>query len=319
LTLADTVVYCEQGDSMNRFGLCCISLKLKEEGIGHQTMTFKRFNSLPREEALQVLGDRIFNNLTTTRKTIEFCGQNNYVYRVSSDIFPLITYYEANVSLEDLPNHDDIQDEFDNIAQTIIDSGVRVSCHPSEYNSLASLSDKVVDKTITELNFYSSFFDRIGLPANTNSPMNLHVHNNNGTREEVANRFYTNFKRLDENCQKRLTIENDDKLNCWSVQELVDIFHPITRIPICFDYLHHKCHPNNLTEREAINMCYDTWQTRPLFHYSESREGNNPRAHSEYAYNKFETYSLEFDIDMELKGKDFAIEKYEQIINRVLV
>ncbi len=319
MTLADTVVYCEQGDSMNRFGLCCISLKLKEEGIGHQTMTFKRFNSLPREEALQVLGDRIFNNLTTTRKTIEFCGQNNYVYRVSSDIFPLITYYEANVSLEDLPNHDDIQDEFDNIAQTIIDSGVRVSCHPSEYNSLASLSDKVVDKTITELNFYSSFFDRIGLPANTNSPMNLHVHNNNGTREEVANRFYTNFKRLDENCQKRLTIENDDKLNCWSVQELVDIFHPITRIPICFDYLHHKCHPNNLTEREAINMCYDTWQTRPLFHYSESREGNNPRAHSEYAYNKFETYSLEFDIDMELKGKDFAIEKYEQIINRVLV
>ncbi len=304
---------------MNRFGLCCISLKLKEEGIGHQTMTFKRFNSLPREEALQVLGDRIFNNLTTTRKTIEFCGQNNYVYRVSSDIFPLITYYEANVSLEDLPNHDDIQDEFDNIAQTIIDSGVRVSCHPSEYNSLASLSDKVVDKTITELNFYSSFFDRIGLPANTNSPMNLHVHNNNGTREEVANRFYTNFKRLDENCQKRLTIENDDKLNCWSVQELVDIFHPITRIPICFDYLHHKCHPNNLTEREAINMCYDTWQTRPLFHYSESREGNNPRAHSEYAYNKFDTYSLEFDIDMELKGKDFAIEKYEQIINRVLV
>jgi UV DNA damage endonuclease len=303
---------------MNRFGLCCISLKLKEEGIGHQTMTFKRFNSLPREEALQVLGDRILNNLTTTRKTIEFCGQNNYVYRVSSDIFPLITYDEANVSLEDLPNHDDIQDEFDNIAQTIIDSGVRVSCHPSEFNSLASLSDKVVDKTITELNFYSSFFDRIGLPANTNSPMNLHVHNNNGTREEVANRFYTNFKRLDENCQKRLTIENDDKLNCWSVQELVDIFHPITDIPICFDYLHHKCHPNNLTEREAINMCYDTWQTRPLFHYSESREGNNPRAHSEYAYNKFETYSLEFDIDMELKGKDFAIEKYQEIVNGVL-
>jgi UV DNA damage endonuclease len=124
---------------------------------------------------------------------------------------------------------------------------------------------------------------------------------------------------LDENCQKRMTIENDDKLNCWSVKELVDIFHPITRIPICFDYLHHKCHSNNLTECEAINMCYDTWRTKPLFHYSESREGNNPRAHAEYAYNKFETYGLEFDIDMELKGKDLAIEKYDQIINGVLV
>jgi UV DNA damage endonuclease len=282
-------------------------------------MTFKRFNSLPREEALTTLGDRVLNNLITTRKTIEFCGQNNYVYRVSSDIFPLITYDEANVCLEDLPNHDEIQDEFDNIAQTITGSNVRVSCHPSEFNSLSSLTDKVVEKTITELNFYSSFFDRIGLPANTLSPMNLHVHNNNGTREEISRRFYENFKRLDENCQARLTIENDDKLNCWSVRELVDIFQPITRIPICFDYLHHKCHPNNLSEVEAINMCYDTWQTRPLFHYSESRAGNNPRAHADYAENPFDTYGLEFDIDMELKGKDYALEKYEQIIKGVLI
>ncbi len=302
-----------------RYGLCCISLKLKEQGIGHQTMTFKRFNSLPREEALETLGNRILNNLVTTRKTIDFCGQNNYVYRVSSDIFPLITYDEANVGLEDLPNHDLIQDEFDNIAQTITDTNVRVSCHPSEFNSLSSLTDKVVEKTITELNFYSSFFDRIGLPANTLSPMNLHVHNNNGTREEISRRFYENFKRLDENCQARLTIENDDKLNCWSVRELVDIFHPITRIPICFDYLHHKCHSNNLSEVEAINMCYDTWQTRPLFHYSESREGNNPRAHADYAENPFDTYGLEFDIDMELKSKDYALEKFEQIIKGVLI
>jgi UV DNA damage endonuclease len=232
------------------------------------------------------------------------------VYRVSSDIFPLITYDEANVSLEDLPNYSDIQDEFDNIENTIKQTNVRVSCHPSEFNSLSSLTPKVVEKTIVELNFYSSFFDRIGLPANTDAPMNLHVHNNNGTREEISYRFYENFKRLDENCQKRMTIENDDKINCWSVKDLVETFHPITKIPICFDYLHHKCHPNNITESEAINMCYNTWQTRPLFHYSESREGNNPRAHSDYAYNKFDTYGLEFDVDMELKAKDLAIEQY---------
>jgi UV DNA damage endonuclease len=254
-----------------------------------------------------------------TNETIKFCAENNYVYRVSSDIFPLITYDEANVSLEDLPNHDEIQDEFDNIQSTISNSTVRVTCHPSEFNSLSSLTPKVIEKTIVELNFYSSFFDRIGLPANTNAAMNLHVHNNNGTREEISHRFYENFKRLDENCQKRMTIENDDKLNCWSVRELVDIFHPITRIPICFDYLHHKCHPNNTTEVEAINMCYDTWQTRPLFHYSESRPGNNPRAHADYAEIPFETYGLDFDLDMELKAKDLAIEKYEQICKGILV
>jgi UV DNA damage endonuclease len=298
---------------MNKLGLCCISLKLKEQGIGHQTMTFKRFNSLPREEALTTLGDRILNNLITTRKTIEFCGQNNYVYRVSSDIFPLITYDEANVGLEDLPNHDEIQDEFDNIAQTIDLCNVSVSAHPSEFNSLASLSDRVIEKTIIELNFYSSFFDRIGLPADHRSPMNFHIHNNNGTREEIANRFYRNFQRLDENCQKRVCIENDDKLNCWSVKELVDIFHPITRIPICFDYLHHKCHPDNLTECEAINMCYDTWKTKPLFHYSESAPGNNPRKHADFATESINTYGLEFNLDFEIKQKDLAIAHYQEL------
>ena len=302
---------------MNRLGLCCISLKLKEQGFGHQTMTFKRFNSLPREEALEILGDRIQNNLIVTNKTIQFCAENNYVYRVSSDIFPLITYDEANVSLEDLPNYDEIQDEFDNLSETITSTNVRVSAHPSEFNSLSSLSEKVVEKTITELNFYSSFFDRIGLPADRRSPMNFHVHNNNGTREEIAHRFYNNFKKLDNNCQARVTIENDDKLNCWSVKELVDIFHPITRIPITFDYLHHKCHPNGLTEREAINMCWDTWQTRPLFHYSESREGNNPRAHADYPENTFDNYGLEFDIDLELKAKDHALAKYDSLLNCV--
>jgi UV DNA damage endonuclease len=299
-----------------RFGLCCISLKLKDQGFGHQTMTFKRFNSLPREEALETLGDRILNNLVTTNKTIQFCAENNYTYRVSSDIFPLITYDEANVELEDLPSHDAIQDEFDNISNTITHTNVRVSAHPSEFNSLASLNEKVVEKTISELNFYSRFFDRIGLPADRRSPMNFHIHNNNGTREEIAHRFYNNFKKLDKNCQDRITIENDDKLNCWSVQELVDIFHPITRIPICFDYLHHKCHPNNLSESDAINMCWETWQTKPLFHYSESSLGTNPRKHADYAVKPLNTYGLEFDLDMELKAKDLAIAEYSELLTR---
>jgi UV DNA damage endonuclease len=305
---------------MNRFGLCCISLKLKEQGIGHQTMTFKRFNSLPREKALTILGERILNNLVTTRKTIEFCGENNYVYRVSSDIFPLITYDEANVGLEDLPNHDDIQDEFDNIAQTILDTNVRVSCHPSEFNVLASTNQKAVEKTITELNFYSSFFDRIGLPDNYDSPMNLHVHNKNGTHSEIIERFMHNFNRLDDNCKARLVIENDDKINCWSVRELITHFHPKTNIPITFDYLHHKCHPDMLDEETAIKACHDTWHGyKPLFHYSESAVGNNPRKHADYPENTFNNYGLEFDIDLELKAKDYAIERHMEICKGVIV
>ena len=301
-----------------RYGLCCISLKLKEQGFSHQTMTYKRFSSLPRQEALEILGSRIQNNLMVTDKTIEFCAEHNYVYRVSSDIFPLITYDEANVNLEDLPNHDAIQDEFDNIEKTISRTGVRVSAHPSEFNVLASTNQKAVEKTITELNFYSSFFDRIGLEANYNNPMNLHVHNKHGTHSEIIDRFMQNFNRLDPNCRARLVIENDDKINCWSVRELIEYFNSVTNIPITFDYLHHKCHPDNLDEEMALKMCYNTWQGyKPLFHYSESAPGNNPRKHADYAIEPIDTYGLDFDIDMELKAKDFAIASHSEIVKGV--
>lgn len=293
-------------------GLCCISLELKDQGIGHQTMTFKRFASLPRSEALTVLGDRILNNLRTTNETIRYCGDNGWTYRVSSDIFPLITYDAANVSLEDLPNHEDIQDEFDRIEETIASSGVRVSCHPSEFTVLASPNEQAVEKSITELNFYSSFFDRIGLAADHSAPMNFHIHSVNGSKQEVVSRFMRNFDKLDDNCKARIVIENDDKINCWSVSDLMEHFHPISKIPITFDYLHHKCHPGDLSEADAINLCYATWNgVTPLFHYSESKVGNNPRAHADYAENDFDFHGLEFDADFELKAKDFAIKQWE--------
>jgi len=292
-----------------KFGLCCISLQLKSHKF--QTMTYKRFSSLDREEALSTLGDRILNNMVVTNEIIKHCHSNNYCYRISSDLFPLITYDEANIELEDLPNYDEIQDSFDIISQTISSTGVRVSCHPSEFNVLASTNTKAVEKTITELNFYSSFMDRIGCPADYRSPMNLHVHNKKGDYGDIISRFMGSFSNLDDNCKSRLVIENDDKLNCWSVKELIDIFHKQTQIPITFDYLHHACHSDGLDEEAAIRACHATWgDYTPLFHYSESRPGNNPRAHSDYAFNKFNTYGLDFDLDFELKMKDDAINQY---------
>ena len=299
---------------MNKPGLCCISLELKDQGYSFQTMTYKRFSTLPRQQALEILAGRILNNLQVTNETIRYCGENDWCYRVSSDIFPLITYDEAAVSLEDLPNHDEIQDEFDNIEQTILETGVRVSCHPSEFNVLASTNQAAVEKTITELNFYSSFFDRIGLPADCSAPMNMHIHNKTGSYDEIIGRFILNFNRLDKTCQQRIVIEVDDKINCWSVDELTTIFHPRTNIPITFDYLHHKCNPRGLDEETAIHRCYETWGGyTPLFHYSESAPGNNPRKHADYATQPINTYGLDFHLDFEIKGKCKAIKKYQEL------
>jgi UV DNA damage endonuclease len=300
-----------KGEPMNKPGLCCISLSLKERGFNFKTMTYKRFSSLDKEEALEILGDRIHNNMVVTNETIKFCGDRGYTYRISSDLFPLITYDEADICLEDLPNYNEIQDEMDNIEQTIARTNVRISCHPSQFCVLASNNSEAVDKTITELNFYSSFMDRIGCPANYNSPMNIHLNNSDGDSKETIDKFYSNFLKLDTNCQKRLVLENEDKINCWSVKRLITHLHCVHNTPITFDYLHHQCHPDGLTEAEALELCYLSWGSyKPLFHYSESREGDNPRSHADYPKNKFNNYGYEFDIDFELKAKDKAIEQY---------
>jgi UV DNA damage endonuclease len=298
-----------------KYGLCCISLNLKDEGHKFQTMTFKRFSSLPREEALEILGERILNNLLVTNEHVRYCHRNNWVYRLSSDIFPLLTYEKANVDLTDLPNCTEILDAIDLITKTIEETEVRISAHPDQFNVLASTNEESVQKTIDELNFFSSFMDCIGCSADYNSPINIHINNKQGSYEEIIDRFILNYNRLDPNCRRRLVIENDDKVGGWSVQELLEHFHPATNIPITFDYLHHKCNPSvdeDYTEERCVKLCYYTWQSvKPLFHYSESKVGNNPRAHADYATEIFDTYGLDFDVDMELKMKDEAILKHQ--------
>jgi len=297
---------------MARLGLCCISLDLKERGYSFNKITYKRFSSLPRENALKVLGDKIYNNLYVTEKTIRYCADNNLCYRMSSDLFPLITYDKVKVKLTDLPNYDFIEKMFDSIKSTINETKVRISAHPSEYNVLASKNQMAVNKTIEELNFYSSFMDRIGCPANHESPMNIHIRNKDGGYDEITKRFLDNFYKLDKNCQARIVCENDDKGGGWSVKELAEHFYPKTNICITFDYLHHKCNPDGLDERSAFNLSHQTWDCVPLFHYSESKEGNNPRAHADYAINSFEIYQ-DCDIDFELKQKCKAISRYKEM------
>lgn len=301
---------------MNRYGLCCISLKLKEQGFSFQTMTYKRFSSLPREEAIKILGDRIHNNMVATNEIIKYCAEKRWCYRLSSDLMPLISYDQANVGLTDLPNHDLIQDAFDAIAETIKTTGARISAHPDQFNVLATTNEKTVEKTIKELNLMSGLMDRFGLSADHNTPINIHIQNSkDGTREEISKRFLKNFYRLDENCQHRMVIENDDRPAAWSVAKLLDIFHPITKIPITYDSHHFRLNnPENLTADDAAQGCFETWKTfKPVFHFSNGRDHALDKAHSDYVYEIHEElFSKNITIEYEFKQKDFSIKKYEQ-------
>jgi len=285
--------------------LCCISNILAEQGIKFRTMTYKSFSSKPREESLFKLSGIIQNNFKTTRDIIHHCKKSGIKgYRLSSDLTPVLNHPDVNLSLEELPEYKLIQYQINELKKAIKETGIKVSAHPSEYITLTSEDPKAIQNSITDLETHADIFDRLDLPQSYEAPLNIHVRKD-GDPIDISNRFIINYNKLSSGVRKRLVLENNDNANgVWSVKNLHTHFYQTNGIPVTFDTLHHKILPDNLTEEEAFNLAYETWNTMPIFHYSEGK--NNTRAHEHMATKLPPTYK---DVywDVELKGKDYAI------------
>ena len=286
------------------YNLCCISNSLADQGHKFQTMTYHRFSSLPRDEAIATVSARTLNNIRVTYKILQHCAEQGWGYRVSSNLFPLLTYDVAELSLYDYPDYIDIQAALVDCHWLIKDKRIRISCHPDQFNVLASTGQAQVDKTIVELNHHGWLMDMLDAPRDYNAPINIHINNTKGDPADISARFMSNLAKCDDSVRSRLVIENEDK-GIWTPSLLVQHFD----LPITYDNLHHKCLPDNLTQDQAYRLCYDTWPCKPLFHYSESHpDKSNPRSHADMPTAAPPiSVSMPVDYDIELKHKDFAI------------
>jgi UV DNA damage endonuclease len=268
-------------------------------------MTYKSFSSKPREESLFKLSGIIQNNFRTTRDIIHHCKKSGIKgYRLSSDLTPVLNHPDVNLSLEELPEYKLIQYQINELKKAIKETGIKVSAHPSEYITLTSEDPKAIQNSITDLETHADIFDRLDLPQSYEAPLNIHVRKD-GDPIDISNRFIINYNKLSSGVRKRLVLENNDNANgVWSVKNLHTYFYQTNGIPVTFDTLHHKILPDNLTEEEAFNLAYETWNTTPIFHYSEGK--NNTRAHEHMAQFLPPTYK-EVYWDVELKNKDYAI------------
>jgi UV DNA damage endonuclease len=294
--------------------LCCISLKLQEQGVKANTMTKTRFLALERKEALSIVSKRTLNNVIVTRKTIEFCGKNNWNYRISSDLFPLATLPEANLSLNVLPDYNLILQEFKIASDIIKKYNVRCSTHPDQFVVPASGNPSVSAKSIVELTNHATMMDLFGLPQSYDAPINIHMNCYKGDLQEIANRFINVYNNLPINVKSRLVLENEDKPNSWNVQQLYDFIYTKTGIPITYDNLHHRCNPGKLSAKDAVMLAKSTWPNRSLFHFSDNDLTNkNPRAHGDYVRELPTEYvDLDVDFEFEFKAKDYALERFEK-------
>jgi UV DNA damage endonuclease len=170
---------------------------------------------------------------------------------------------------------------------------------------------------IDELDKHSQILDLMGLEQSTFYPVNIHIGTTKPGREEACQKFCQNFELLSDSCKKRLTVENDDSPNQYSVKMLYDWVHTKINIPIVFDQHHFLFGPQDQTMEESLRLALSTWKTKPLTHMSSSKKLEDEKsvaiAHADYIYEKIETFGLEFDTEVEAKAKEMAVLKYREI------
>lgn len=307
---------CSKINDMNRIGYCCISLgcneglKKKDYISVNRTMIKKTFQA----KGLEYVSELVIENLKDTLRVLDYNIKNNiFVYRLSSDSFPWMSEYK----FKDLPKFNVIKTYLELIGKKILTSGMRVSYHPGPFNVLASENPAVVEKTVYELNQHAELMDLMGLPQTHEYPINIHINTTKPSKEEAAARFVMNFGRLSDSCISRLTVENDDSPNQYSVGELYSMIYMQIGVPIVFDQHHFNYGPQDMSMEAALRLACSTWhKVKPLTHMSSPRTHEDDKsiatAHADYIYEEIQTFGLDFDIEIEAKAKDLAVLKYRK-------
>ena len=305
------------------YGYCCINTTLRTE---KPTITTNRsmIKRTYTEKGIVYASELALQNVKDLVKIINWNNQNGVkLFRISSDMFPWMSEYE----ISDLPDYDKIKNVLKGAGKIAMDNGQRLTFHPGPFDVLASLTQRVVDKCIIDLNKHGEIMDLLGLPRDHSAPINIHVNTTQGGKNEAMQRFCDNFYLLDASVRKRLVVENDDKESQYTTEDLYQGVYNKTGVPITFDYHHHWCHPGELTQEEALKLASTTWPTgiKQLVHYSscqmihEDETQTNKRAHSDYIYEFIDTYGLNLDVELEAKAKELALKKYMKQYQLTLV
>lgn len=295
--------------------LCCIHTGLQEQKIKFNVMTYAQYKKLGKKEAMKVLADRSLNNIRTIYAILGECADNDWNYRIGSNVFPLMTHPDLNFTVDDFYNADEIYATFKAAAKRIKSANIRCSMHPDQFVVPASPNPKVVENSIRDLEQHAMIMDMLDLPQSYEAPINIHMNcYNDGKFDEVVDRLETVLKRMSKSVTSRLVFENEDKPRSWSVWHLYDRLYKRTNIPITFDNLHHKCNHNCTDEQFAFDCAIKTWPSGvvPLFHFSESLAGKNPRAHADFPTmlpSIYANYKGDLHLDFEFKMKEVAINK----------
>jgi UV DNA damage endonuclease len=281
-------------------------------------------------------GPHLRHSLEYLTAVLEYLGRHEIrMYRMTSDLAPYATH-------PDLPQfHHQVEECADELAQVgalARELDIRLSTHPGQYIVLNSENERVVAGAIRDLEVQAALLDHMG--CGPEAVVVLHV---GGAQGDALGRFEAGFERLSERAQARLVIENDDRT--FGLDDVLEL-HRRTGLRVVWDILHHHCNdPDGIPDREALELALATWpdDVTPKIHYSTPKTAMEERkkkvgrktvtewvlpqlrAHADkidpIAFAQFlrETAAgLDFDVMLEAKGKDLALLRLREQIEREL-
>ncbi len=293
---------------MQNLGYCCINMELRKKKIfTGRTCRKDKF----QREGLHYVGSLGIQNLKDLYEVVQWNEKNGIkLFRVGSDIFPWSSEYEYS----DLPQYKEACELLKKIGDYVTKIGQRLSFHPGPFNILGSSNPDVVRRTMIDLRHHSEIFDLMGFEPSVYNKINIHIGAAYKDKISVLNRWCENYEKLDQNTRKRITLENDDSINKYSIKDLYDFVYNEVGVPLVFDYHHHQFNTGDLSEEDALKLAISTWPAgiKPVVHYSESKAINEglkvrPTAHSNLINKLPNLYGCNVDVMVEAKSKEKAI------------
>ena len=307
-------------------GYACINMQLsypqkyggQEKGVLPITTGRSMIKRTFESKGLDYASELTLANAKDLDKIIDWNILNGFnFFRITSGLAPWKSEYDWT----DLKDLDEIKMYLHSAGVKAKTHNLRITSHPGPFNVLTSPYQHVVDNCVNDLTMHGDVFDMMGLTRTHFNKINIHIGGAYGDKPSSMKRFCENFNLLPESVKSRLTVENDDKASMYSVKELYHGVYKVIGVPIVFDYHHHKFCDGGLGEQEALELAISTWPEgiTPATHYSESRreeQGDDTirvQAHSDYIYDKINTYGNDIDIMVEAKRKELAVARYLEL------
>ena len=288
-----------------KIGYPCIN-----RSIGCSSNKKFRLANFTREK----FNETVRNNLNCLDKIVDYNVENNMLFlRISSETIPFASHEVCTLDWKKI-----FKNELNNIGIKLKENKFRVSMHPGQFTLLNSPNEKIVEKSLAELEYHADFLNAMGL--DNAAKIQIHVGGVYGDKNSAIKRFINTFEIASNKIKSRLAIENDDYH--YSVKDCLRI-NKETNIPIILDNLHLECLNDGESLIEAYNMIKGTWSKEdgiPMLDYSSQQKDARIGKHTEHLdSNHFKEFidimqNQEFDLMFEIKDKERSVLEAQRLM-----